>query len=970
MSDTKPAGPKKWAEDILTLMRDPSYRPLTYQELAEHFDTISDSNVYKLFCKQLNALEEIGQIARSKQDRYGLPEHMHMFRGKLSVHPRGFAFLISETPGLDDLFISEGELNGGLHGDVVIARVIKGTYPPPASAKPATGGRQQQSSGSDRPEGVVMRVITRGMTQVVGRVSEYGTTMVVAPDDKRIASEVWIPEGMRANAKEGMKVVVEITKYPDSKSVSRGRGVLEGKIIEILGDADAPGVDVLSIIRRFGLPEAFPDDVTQMAESVPDQVPADPSDPLGAAAWAGRRDLRNYKIITIDGEDAKDLDDAVHVIRLDNGNWELGVHIADVSYYVTEMSALDQEAYRRGTSVYLTDRVIPMLPKRLSNGICSLNPNVERLTLSCVMEIDATGDAIKYEIFPSVIKTIERMTYSNVRRILEPPVEPEAGAEDLDASLSYTEDLSKYQSLLERYSHMLSEFELMRELALILRRKRMNRGAIDFDFDEAKIIVDGEGRPVDIKLRERSIAEKIIEEFMLAANETVAAHISYLNVPSIYRIHEDPDSEKLLHFATFANNLGYTMRGGKGDRIHPRALQTLLKDIEGTKEEQIISKVLLRSMKQAKYSSTNEGHFGLAAEFYTHFTSPIRRYPDLIVHRVLRALYLSGNVLEPSLQTQWQDAMPDVARQSSERERLAVEAERAVESMKKAQYMQERIGENFKGVVSSITGFGFFVELPNTIEGLVRLADMNDDYYHFQEEHLMLVGERSGTTIKLGQEVLIRVAKVNVEEGQIDFALLKLYDDEGGEARKFARGENRDDPNWVPSTESQRRPGGRQNDGGGRGGARSGGSRSGDSRPSGDRDKKPFGRSGSSAGGQGFGSGSRGGKGSGKPNWGSNRNDHNASSSERPQESKPATASETGRDPSERQSHYGEVWTNVPSKPKRDGHRKGGPGNGGSGGGGSKSGGPRSGGPKSDSPKSGGAGKRKFVAPSMKRKKK
>lgn len=466
--------------------------------------------------------------------------------------------------------------------------------------------------------------------------------------------------------------------------------------------------------------------------------------------------------------------------RLENGHYRLGVHIADVGYYVREKSELDKEAYNRGCSVYLVDRVIPMLPHRLSNGICSLNPKVDRLTLSCEMEFDEHMKVVKHDVFTSVIKTKERMTYNNVRKILEDE-DPE---------------------LMERYKDLVEDFHLMKELALRLRSMRMNRGAVDFDFVESKVIVDENGKPVDIIKRERSIAEQIIEEFMLAANETVAEHFHWLKVPFIYRVHENPDPEKMQNFLAFAENLGYHVKG-RGNSVHPRALQTLLEEIKDTKEQTVISTMMLRSMKQAKYDAEMSGHFGLAAEYYTHFTSPIRRYPDLAIHRVIREVIESNNVLPENRQEYLASRMPDIAQHSSERERVAVEAERDTDQLKKAEYMLDKVGEEFDGIISSVTGFGMFIELPNTVEGLIRLAGLTDDYYHFDEASMSLIGERTSKIFRIGDEVKIRVARVNMDDHTIDFEMVDMkprrernrgggFGGRGGErGNGFARGGGR-----------------------------------------------------------------------------------------------------------------------------------------------------------------------------------
>jgi ribonuclease R len=708
-------------QQVLDFMRELAYKPMTVQELEQSFG-LEGADEFKAFVKLLNQLEDEGKIYRTRNNRYGVPERMNLLRGRIQAHPKGFAFLIPDEPDHPDVYIHANDLKSAMNGDTVLARV---------TGKGGAGGRL---------EGEVVRVVQRAITEIVGTFENYESFGFVIPDDKRINRDLFIPREGMGGAVTGQKVVARIVTYPE------GRSAATGEIIEILGHKDDPGVDILSIIRKHQLPERFPDDVMAEAEAVPDRISEE------EIVAQGRRDLRSKKIVTIDGEDAKDLDDAVCVERLPNGNYLLGVHIADVGYYVKENSALDQEAYRRGTSVYLVDRVIPMLPHRLSNGICSLNPRVDRLTLSCEMEFDAeTVRLVRHDIFTSVIRTTERMTYTNVRKILV----------DDDPELK------------ERYADLVDMFKLMEELALKLRAKRMKRGAIDFDFAEAKIIVDENGKPVDIVKRERSIAEMIIEEFMLAANETVAEHFHWLKVPFLYRIHEDPDPEKLQHFIRFAANFGYIVKG-KGNKVHPRALQDLLEEIRGTKEETVISTMMLRSMKQARYEADSLGHFGLAAEFYTHFTSPIRRYPDLVIHRIIREVLENGGTLPAKRIDELAAKMPDIARQSSERERVAVDAERDTEQLKKCEFMLDKIGEEFDGIISGVTSFGIFVELGNTVEGLIRLSDLTDDYYHFHEEHMALIGERTARMFRIGDEVRVRVELVNMDEHQIDFSMVDM----------------------------------------------------------------------------------------------------------------------------------------------------------------------------------------------------
>ncbi|ALS24369.1 MULTISPECIES: ribonuclease R [Paenibacillus] len=708
-------------EDLLDFMKETAYKPMTYNELEQHFP-LESAQDFREFLKLLNQLENEGLILRTRNDRYGVPERMNLLRGRLQAHAKGFGFLIPDDRDHPDVYIHANDMGTAMNGDIVLVRI---------NSKSSHGGRM---------EGEVVRVVTRGNTQIVGLFQAHEEYAFVIPDDKRVVRDIFIPKEAFGGAMDGHKVVVKIVSYPE------GRAAAQGEVIEILGHKNDPGVDILSIIRKHGLPEAFPDEVMEEAAAAPAVISEE------ELKGQGRRDLRGKRIVTIDGEDAKDLDDAVNVERLPNGNYLLGVHIADVSYYVKEGSALDHEAYNRGCSVYLVDRVIPMLPHRLSNGICSLNPQVDRLTMSCEMEFDANANVVRHDIFTSVIRTSERMTYTNVRKLL---TEEEPDAE-----------------LVEKYGYLMDDFRLMEELAMKLRSKRMQRGAIDFDFQESKILVDENGKPTDIVKRDRTIAEMIIEEFMLAANETVAEHFHWLKVPFLYRIHEDPDGEKLQHFMEFITNFGYVVRG-KGNTVHPRALQTLLEEIKGTKEETVISTVMLRSMKQAKYDSQSLGHYGLAAEFYTHFTSPIRRYPDLVIHRVIREV-LENGTLSAARHEYLASRMDDIAKQSSERERMAVDAERETEALKKAEFMLDKVGEEFDGIISSVTSFGMFVELDNTVEGLIRLSDLTDDYYHYYEAQHALIGERTSRIYRLGDEVKVRVARVNKDEHTIDFEMVDM----------------------------------------------------------------------------------------------------------------------------------------------------------------------------------------------------
>ncbi|QTN01544.1 ribonuclease R [Sediminibacillus dalangtanensis] len=704
-------------QQIMDYFKENASKPLSVQEIEEILD-LQEADDFKILMKNLNELEEAGELVRTRKNRYGPPERMNLIRGKIQMHAKGFAFLIPEEEGLDDVYINHADLQSAMNNDKVLVRIE---------------GRDEHGK---RPEGVVVRILERAATEVVGTYDDNGNFGFVIADDKRIPNDIFVPKSASKGAVDGHKVIVKITKFPE------GRMSAEGEVMQILGHKNDPGIDIISIIYKHGIKIDFPEAVLEQAENTPETIRPE--------EIANRKDLRDEMIVTIDGADAKDLDDAVTVKQLDNGNYKLGVYIADVSYYVEEGSPIDEEANERATSVYLVDRVIPMIPHRLSNGICSLNPQVDRLTLGCEMEITPQGEVVNHDIFQSVIKTNERMTYHDVNKILV----------DDDPALK------------DRYEELVPMFKDMEELAAILRRKRMNRGAIDFDFKEAQVLVDKEGKAVDVALRERSVAERLIEEFMLAANETVAEHFHWMDVPFIHRIHQDPNPDKLQHFFEFIANLGYVVKGTSNE-IHPQALQSIVEEVQGTQEEMIISKLMLRSMQQAKYDPQSIGHFGLATDFYTHFTSPIRRYPDLIVHRLIRT-YLVNGQLDQQTQKHWKEKMPEIARHSSEMERAAVDAERETDDLKKAEYMQDKIGEEYDGVISSVTGFGLFVELPNTIEGLVHVSYLTDDYYHFDEKHYAMIGERTGNIFRIGDEITIRVVNVNLDERVVDFEIVGM----------------------------------------------------------------------------------------------------------------------------------------------------------------------------------------------------
>ena len=671
----------------------------------------------------MDALEAEGKVHVSQKGKY-LKGAGRTLRGVYQAHPRGFGFVTIEGE-TDDIFIPEKETNGALHGDTVEILLTA-------------------SPEGKRKEGKIVKIAERGTAKIVGlyqmaKGKHYG---FVIPDNQRFLQDIFVPEERAKGAVDGHKVVVELTSYGSDNAKP------EGKIVEILGHVNDPGVDIMSIVKSYDLPVEFPEKVMNQAERVPEEV----SD----ADMAGRKDLREWVMVTIDGEDAKDLDDAVSLTRTEDGkNWILGVHIADVANYVQERSALDREALHRGTSVYLADRVIPMLPHRLSNGICSLNAGVDRLAMSCIMTVDAKGDVIDHEICESVIRVNERMSYTSVKKILEDHDEEET----------------------TRYIDLVPMFEEMEQLAGILRNRRHQRGSIDFDFPESKIMLDEEGHPMEIRSYDRNVATKIIEDFMLLANETVAEEYYWREIPFVYRVHETPDEDKIKKLAILINNFGYSLH--ISDEVRPGQIQKLLTKIQGTPQETMISRLALRSMKQARYTPENDGHFGLAARYYTHFTSPIRRYPDLQIHRIIKD-DLRGRMNEKKME-HYQTILPEVTRQASETERRAEEAERETIRLKKAEYMEAHIGEVFEGVISGITNWGIYVELSNTIEGLVHVANMYDDHYDYYEDRYEMVGEHTGKTYKLGETVYVRVIDADCLTRTIDFEMADEGDMEDGE---------------------------------------------------------------------------------------------------------------------------------------------------------------------------------------------
>lgn len=655
-------------------------------------------------------LQQEGKIVLSKRGKYTKGEEKRL-TGTFTAHPKGFGFVTIPDES-EDIFIPETKVNGAMHMDTVEVIV-----------SPAATGR--------RREGTVVKIVERGMKQVVCTYEQSKTFGFGVPDNTKFAKDIFIPQERSKGAVSGHKVVVEITNYG-----ANGKNP-EGKVVEILGHINDPGVDILSIVRAYGLPVEFSEKIMHQVENVAHEV--------SSADMAGRKDLRDWQMVTIDGEDAKDLDDAVS-LTMDGDNYVLGVHIADVTNYVQEHSALDVEALKRGTSVYLVDRVIPMLPHALSNGICSLNAGENRLALSCIMTINPKGEVIDHEIAETVICVDRRMSYTNVKKILA----------DHDAAT------------IAEYEELVPMFLRMETLSTILRKKRMKRGAIDFDFPETKVVLDEQGVPVAIKPYERNVATKIIEDFMLIANETVAQDYFWQDAPFLYRTHEKPDSEKIHKLSTFINNFGYSIHIGS-DEVHPKELQKLLEKIEGTDQEGLISRLTLRSMKQARYSPICSGHFGLAANYYCHFTSPIRRYPDLQIHRIIKE-NLRGRFNE-ARRTHYEAILPEVAKHTSEMERRADEAERETIKQKKVEYMEGHIGEVFSGVISGVTEWGFFVELANTVEGLVRVTSLTDDFYEYYEDSYELVGQATNRRYKLGQRIRVRVEQADRLMRTIDFSI-------------------------------------------------------------------------------------------------------------------------------------------------------------------------------------------------------
>jgi len=705
-------------KQLIALIRTKSGKPLMVRELMRLLKLkATDRHGLK---QALNELVLAGEIVKTRGNRYGLPEKMDLETGIFQAHPSGYGFVLPEKKGKPDVYISAGSRLDAMDGDKVVARVS-----PPAGRKKTEGKR----------EGVIIRILDRAHTKIVGtyelsesRAASFG---YVTPSNPRITQDLFISRENVNNAKPGDIVSAEIIAYP-----LRGRPP-EGRVVRVIGKPGQPGIDSELIIEQYELPVQFSQEALREADEIPQQVTA--------TMRKGRRDLRDLPTVTIDGEKARDFDDAISIEKIKTG-YRLWVHIADVAAYVREGTILDEEAYQRGTSVYLPDRAIPMLPTPLSNGICSLNPNVDRLTLTCEMDISPAGDILRYDIYESLINSNERMTYTAVREIL----------------------VDENPAQRKRYGALLKEFDLMAALMEILRTKRAKRGSIDFDLPEPEIVLDLQGRMADIIRAERNMAHQVIEEFMLAANETVAAHIERKEAPFIYRIHEEPDEDKLTDLIEFLATLGITLPAVK--KLRPLHLQKALAKAKGTPEETLINTVLLRTMKQARYSAENAGHFGLAAETYTHFTSPIRRYPDLIVHRILKA-DMKGKLGDEAYTGKLGDYLPEAATHCSLRERTAMEAERDVVAMLKIEFMKDKLGEVYEGIITGVTQFGFFVQLRELfVEGLVHVSTLTDDYYHYVEKLHCLRGERRKCVYRIGDTVRVRVDRVDAARKRIDFS--------------------------------------------------------------------------------------------------------------------------------------------------------------------------------------------------------
>lgn len=698
---------------ILEFMKDDKYTPMKAKEISMILGV--PKNEYHEFLDIIRDLEENYKIVRNKNKRYKLIGE-NFVEGIYRKNQKGFGFVKIDNEE-DEIYISKENSLNSLNGDKVLIEII------------------EEKNKVKRAEGIIKKIIKHEKDTVVGTFQQSRNFGFVVPDDRGFGTDIFISKNKFLNAKNNEKVVVKITKYPQ-----KGKNA-EGEIIEILGSIDEAGVDMLSLIKEYNLSSEFPEEVIKEAKKYGDKI--DPKD------IKNRIDLRDNIIFTIDGEDAKDLDDAVKVTKLDNGNYRLDVHIADVSHYVREGSFLDKEAIIRGTSVYMLSRVIPMLPKELSNGICSLNAGEDRFTLSCSMEINEKGEVVSSEVYKAVIKVTERMNYHDVQKILE----------------------KSDDKVLEKYQKYIKEFELMEELAKILKNRRLEQGYLNLDIPESKIDLDENGKVINIGKYETNFSNEIIEQFMLTANETIAEKFFWLEAPFIYRVHEDPDLEKVKELNKFLYNFGLKIKI-VNEKIYPKEVSKILEDIKGKEEEKVVSTLILRTLKIARYESENKGHFGIASKYYCHFTSPIRRYPDLFIHRII-SKYLEDNYLvDDKFLNEYKAKAEDRARTSSEREKVATKVERDSEDMKKAEFMQDKIGEEYEGIVSSVTQFGIFVELENTVEGLIRFENLGNEYFIFDENKKQLIGEKTNAIYKIGDKVKIKVIKANKIMRQIDFKII------------------------------------------------------------------------------------------------------------------------------------------------------------------------------------------------------
>ncbi|MGH9347975.1 MAG: ribonuclease R [Vicinamibacterales bacterium] len=714
-------------DDLLKLIRDKVHHPATARDLAQTLRLPREERA--TLRRQLGALVADGSLVKVRGNRFGLPEKMDLVIGRLTTNPAGYGFVVPDAADGDrrDIFIAASNLAEAMHGDRVVARLERHT--------------------DKGPEGRIIRILERSHSTLVGRfeVDEAGLGYVV-PFDRRLVTDVHVPTGQWSSAEPGEMALVEITRWP---TAMRGPA---GRIVEVLGRIDEPGVDTQIIIRKFGIPDEHGEEAVAEARR------------LGGAVkerdMRGRTDFRAVTTVTIDGEHARDFDDAITIEQLKNGHFWLGVHIADVSHYVREGSALDEEAYARGTSVYFPERAVHMFPAELATGLCSLNPNVDRLVQSCLMEVDRRGNVVRYEMHDGVITSDARMTYTAVNAILT--------------------DRDPVQ--MERYRALVPTFEQMHELFGILNSRRRRRGAIDFDLPEAEVLLDDNGRIENIIASERNVAHRLIEEFMLLANETVATHLVQHLTPALHRVHEPPDPKKVEEFEAFTSTLGYSL-ATTGHAVRPKHFQRLIDRMKGTPEERPIAALMLRTMQKARYDAASLGHFGLAAEHYTHFTSPIRRYPDLVVHRMLREA--RGSALSAARREELEEELPEVAKHTSEMERRADEAERELLQWKKVRFMADKVGDEYDGYITGVAPFGLFVELiEHYVEGLVHISSMADDYYRFVEQQHVLRGENTGKTYRLGDKVTVQVVRVDMERRQVDLGLVDILET----VRRDARG--------------------------------------------------------------------------------------------------------------------------------------------------------------------------------------